>query len=198
MRSRFLESLCDYLYDSMRPRILHEQRLEALCELCTVLGAMMALDSEAIGDDDDDDDDFAGDAADSSIVVSGSSPVPPPQKATLGRLRFSTLLQTIQQDAQTRLVFRAQAVIQSDVLHFVPSVDDLKFPEILEEHKNEGLTLWTEDERLREAEVGGFRVPREQVQKTWYATLRRTVWVLSKLNTYVNVSSVMLQITTRC
>jgi hypothetical protein len=177
----------------MRPRILHEQRIEALCELCTVLGAMMALDSEAI--DEDDDDEFAGDAAtvaaETSLALPGTSSAAT-GKATLGRLRFSVLLQTIQQDAQTRLVFRAQAVIQSDVLHFAPGPDDIDYPERLEAHKNEGLSLWTEDERLREAEVGagGFRVPREQAQKTWYATLKRTVWVLSKLNTYVNVSSI--------
>lgn len=179
----------------MRPRILHEQRIEALCELCTVLGAMMALDSEAV--DEDDDDEFAGDAAtvaaETSVTTPGASSFSPTTKATLGRLRFSVLLQTIQQDAQTRLVFRAQAVIQSDVLHFVPGPNDIDYPERLEAHKNEGLSLWTEDERLREAEVGsgGFRVPREQAQKTWYATLKRTVWVLSKLNTYVNVSSVI-------
>lgn len=144
---------------------------------------MMALDSESIADEDDD---FGDDEPSDALVSAGG---PEPMKATLGRLRFSVLLQTIQQDTQTRLVFRAQAVIQSEVLHFVPSVEDLKYPEKLDAHKDEGLTLWTEDERLRETEVGGFRMPREEVQVTWYPTLKRTVWVLSKLNTYVNVSS---------
>lgn len=179
LRSQFLESLCDYLYDSLRPRILHEPKLEALCELCTVLSAMMALDTENSADDDDDDDERVG-------TNDSASPAAP-----LGRLRFSVLLQTIQQDTQTRLVFRAQAVIQSEVLHFVPSADDLAYPDKLEAHKDGALALWTEDERLRESEVGGFRVPREEVQETWYPTLKRTVYVLSKLNTYVNVSRVV-------
>ncbi|KAK4049565.1 Golgi transport complex subunit 3 [Microbotryomycetes sp. JL201] len=172
---RFLESLCDYLYDSLRPRILHEQRLEALCELCTVLSAMMGLDSNNLDDDDDD--------PDQEVDFVGHESGP---KATVGPLRFSVLLETIQQDAQTRLVFRAQAVIQTDVLHYTPTTEDLQYPEKLERHKGQALALWTEDERLREVEVGGFRMPREEVQVTWFPTLQRTVWVLSKLNTYVN------------
>lgn len=148
---------------------------------------MMALDSESIADEDDD---FDDDGTSDALVQGGAAGVEP-MKASLGRLRFSVLLQTIQQDTQTRLVFRAQAVIQSEVLHFVPGAEDLKYPEKLDAHKDEGLTLWTEDERLRETEVGGFRMPREEVQVTWYPTLKRTVWVLSKLNTYVNVRSLL-------
>jgi hypothetical protein len=148
---------------------------------------MMALDSESSADDDDDsgDDEEYPREANTSNAQGRIEPV----KASLGRLRFSVLLQTIQQDTQTRLVFRAQAVIQSEVLHFVPTADELQYPEKLQAYKNEGLALWTEDERLRESEVGGFRLPREEVQITWYPTLKRTVWVLSKLNTYVNVRS---------
>ena len=173
--SSFLENLCDDLYDSLRPRILHEPKLEVLCELCTVLTAMMALDTSRTAEEDDDDD-----------TASLSSA---PEGGKLGRLRFSVLLQTILQDSQTRLVFRAQAVIQSEVLYYVPLPDDLAYPLKLEGHTHEGLQLWTEDERLREGmgDGPGFRLPREEAQLTWYPTLKRTVWVLSKLNTYVNV-----------
>ncbi|KAH9967673.1 hypothetical protein BGW80DRAFT_1462175 [Lactifluus volemus] len=34
----------DYLYGDLRPRILHEPRLTVLCEVCTVLQALMVLD----------------------------------------------------------------------------------------------------------------------------------------------------------
>lgn len=158
-----------------------------------MLTAMMALDTtENDADDSGDEDDFP----DRSFVTSptpsrfaGAPASLAPKNAALGRLRFSVLLQTILQDSQTRLVFRAQAVIQSEVLHYVSTPEDLRYPGKLEEHKGKGLALWTEDETLRESEVGGFRLPREEVQVTWYPTLKRTVWVLSKLNTYVNVSS---------
>lgn len=141
----------------------------------------MGLDSDAVNDDDDDPDEDLAHAE------------TPAMKASLGPLRFSVLLQTIQQDAQTRLVFRAQAVIQTDVLHYAPAAADLEYPEKLEQHRERTLALWTEDERLRESEVGGFRVPRDEVQSTWYPTLKRTVYVLSKLNTYVNVSQAKLR-----
>jgi hypothetical protein len=33
-----------------------------------------------------------------------------------------------------------------------------------------------------------FRVPNETQMKWWFPTLRRTVWVLARLNAFVNVS----------
>ncbi|GAA5892602.1 hypothetical protein JCM8208_005860 [Rhodotorula glutinis] len=166
---RFLESLCDSLYDSLRPRILHEPRLDALCELCAVLYALMALDtaSPSAPADADDDDNEGG----------------------RNDLRFAVLLQTILQDAQTRLVFRAQAVVQSEVLHFAPSPADLDYPAIIV--RSPGLkALWEEPVAVGQGggEDGGkrFRAPSEAAQATWYPTLKRTVWVLSRLNAYVN------------
>ncbi|GAA5995774.1 Golgi transport complex subunit COG3 [Rhodotorula paludigena] len=190
---RFLESLCDHLYDSLRPRILHEPRLDALCELCAVLYALMALDSSSLPSgaaaDFDDDDDVGEVGAEGAVV---------PTRAQ-STMRFAVLLQTILQDAQTRLVFRAQAVVQSDVLHYVPSAADLEYPEkLVHEDGKTPPVLWDEDELeviggsggagedgAREGK-GRFRVPREGSQKTWFPTLRKTVWVLARLNTYVN------------
>jgi hypothetical protein len=166
-----------------------------LCELCTVLSAMMALDSDGRIEDDDDDDDmdqYASVHPDSSLQLTKSpviDSVPSPASPrSLGRLRFSILLQTVLQDSQTRLVFRAQAVIQSDVLYFTPTADDLLYPEKLIATKEAGLSLWTQEEKDMEGEVSGFRAPREEAQVSWYPTLRRTVYVLSRLDTYVNVS----------
>jgi conserved oligomeric Golgi complex subunit 3 len=49
------------------------------------------------------------------------------------RLHIAPLLQMILQDAQTRLFFKAQAVVQSDIRHYVPKVGgegggDLGYP----------------------------------------------------------------------
>lgn len=197
--SQYLENLCDYLYDSLRPRILHEPKLEVLCELCTVISAMMALDADGrVGDDDDEEEErdyFPNDAALASARGSvGTLQLQQQQSSApkpLGRLRFSVLLETILQDTQTRLVFRGQAVIQSEVLYYSPTRDDLLYPDKLELHKGKQLSLWTDEERRLEGEVTGFRAPREDAQVSWYPTLQRTVWVLSKLNTHVNVSSLV-------
>jgi hypothetical protein len=53
------------------------------------------------------------------------------KKKGLGRLHISHLLQMVLQDAQTRLFFKAQAVIQSEVRYYVPKAEDLAYPEKL-------------------------------------------------------------------
>ncbi|KAM0745864.1 Sec34-domain-containing protein [Meredithblackwellia eburnea MCA 4105] len=192
---KFLETLCDHLYDSLRPRILHESKLEVLCELCTVLTAMMALDSaggladdsdtDSRDDDNDDEEGYSDDDGD-RYRVGGRG-----KRLTLPPFRFSTLLETVLQDAQTRLVFRSQAVIEAEVDRFVPSKADLDYPGILVREgggAGRGVGIeWDDDADDGDAETGkGFRVPRESEMRDWYPTLRKTVWVLSKLDSYVN------------
>jgi conserved oligomeric Golgi complex subunit 3 len=117
--SGYLENLCDYLYDDLRPRILHEPRLTALCEVCTVLQALMVLDvsgiaTSPISPSDDDDE----------LIVDLDAP----RQKGLGKLHISHLLQMVLQDAQTRLVFKAQSVIQSEIRYYSPKPEDLAYP----------------------------------------------------------------------
>lgn len=169
--SRYLETLCDHLYDSLRPRVLHEPKLEVLCELCTVLQALMALDADDEDEEHDEDE----------MTVNLRS------KDSLGHLRFATLLETVLQDAQTRLVFRAQAVMQSEVLRYSPSSEDLDYPDKLKG----GRRLSTLFPSAKDADAGTsslmFELPSSEAQSTWYPTLKKTLWVLSKLHTYVKV-----------
>jgi hypothetical protein len=44
--SNFLETLCEPLYDHLRPRIIHELQLVKLCELCTLLQTRYMRDLE--------------------------------------------------------------------------------------------------------------------------------------------------------
>lgn len=116
--SQYLENLCDYLYDDLRPRILHEPRLTALCEVCTVLQALMVLDVPHVEDDDDEDN--------LNLELDG-----PSGHRGLRTLHISHLLQMVLQDAQTRLFFKAQSVIQSEIRYYVPKAEDLAYPEKL-------------------------------------------------------------------
>jgi conserved oligomeric Golgi complex subunit 3 len=54
-----------------------------------------------------------------------------PRKKGLGRLHIGHLLQMVLRDAQTRLFFKAQSVIQSDIQHYVPKAEDLAYPDKL-------------------------------------------------------------------
>ncbi|KAG2127465.1 uncharacterized protein EDB93DRAFT_1270843 [Suillus bovinus] len=101
----YLENLCDYLYDDLRPRILHETRLTTLCEVCTVLQALMVLDVAELPEEPPDD---------GNLIVDFDQP----KSKGLGQLHISHLLQMVLQDAQTRLFFKAQSpVIFEDVAH---------------------------------------------------------------------------------
>lgn len=54
-----------------------------------------------------------------------------PQHKGLRTLHISHLLQMVLQDAQTRLFFKAQSVIQSEIRYYVPKADDLAYPDKL-------------------------------------------------------------------
>ena len=55
----------------------------------------------------------------------------PKKKKGLRRLHISHLLEMVLQDAQTRLFFKAQSVIQSEVRNYVPKGEDLNYPDKL-------------------------------------------------------------------
>lgn len=158
--SPFLETLCDYLTDSLRPRILHEPSLQTLTQVCTVVEALMVLSTEYVDSDDEED---GGDARQDGrhhhaqhalhaqhaqhaqnlydhSPTSGPAPLPrtdtdshndyrsTSRRKAEGGLHVASLLRPVLQDAQTRLVFRAQAVIASEVGRYVPKEGDLDYP----------------------------------------------------------------------
>ena len=87
-------------------------------------------DSEA-----SDDDESEHDASDDQLTVDlDSARHPPLRKERRGKgnkLHISRLLQMVLQDAQTRLFFKAQAMIQNEVRYHVPRLEDLRWPELL-------------------------------------------------------------------
>ncbi|KAF8149366.1 Sec34-like family-domain-containing protein [Crassisporium funariophilum] len=189
---QYLETLCDLLYDDLRPRILHEPRLTVLCEVCTVLQALMVLDASSApsiasstSEDDDDEEDDTDSSSEETSKADDELTVNLDEKPSgkLGRrLHISHLLKMVLQDAQTRLFFKAQAVIQSEIRHFVPKAEDLAYPDMLL-----GANKPLSGPELREKESVSqiFRVPSLDKQDTWYPTMRRTVWVLAQLHDFV-------------
>jgi conserved oligomeric Golgi complex subunit 3 len=59
------------------------------------------------------------------------SPTDAPRRKGLGRLHIKPILQLVLQDAQTRLLFKTQAVIQSDIRLYTPKNNDLDYPDKL-------------------------------------------------------------------
>lgn len=94
----FLESICEPLYDHLRPRIIHENRISKLCSLVTLLQTRYLHDEEEDGIPD------------------------------LNQLDFSILIQPALEDAQSRLVFRAQAILRDEIEFYKPKPEDLDYP----------------------------------------------------------------------
>lgn len=206
----FLETLCDYLYDSLRPRILHETKLEVLCELCNVIQALISLDGDGEDEDAASDEgrpEAGGDAQyavvpdDSSFNLSMATVTEAGLIKAGPKMRFSELLGTVLQDAQTRLVFRAQYVMEAEVLNYAPRPEELDYPSMLVESRGKGkgkestsLAQWQKENGgcnamgvVEEDGVTVFKLPPEEIMASWYPTLKKMLWVLSRLHSYVNV-----------
>ena len=82
-------------------------------------------DDDADRSEDDDDDDV------DELTIDLDNPHPKGKGKVGRRLHISHLLQMVLQDAQTRLFFKAQSVIQSDIRYYVPKAEDLAYPDIL-------------------------------------------------------------------
>jgi conserved oligomeric Golgi complex subunit 3 len=95
----FLEAICEPLYDSVRPRVIHENKLPKLCQLCSLLQTRYMNDPEE------------------------EAEVPDPTQ-----LDFAILVQPILEDTQTRLVFRTQAILRDEIENFKPRPEDLDYP----------------------------------------------------------------------
>ena len=171
----FLESICEALFDQLRPRIVHEHQILKLCELCTL------LQTQYFRDIDDE-----------------------PEEQMQGQFDFSILIQPALEDAQTRLVFRALAVLRDDIETFKPKAADLDYPA-----RNKGVPLsgskangpltsgrreslsHRKDQQLDDDEAlanGKFGFNLEASHQNWYPTLRKAVWLLSRIYRLVNVS----------
>ncbi|KIJ49534.1 hypothetical protein M422DRAFT_160832 [Sphaerobolus stellatus SS14] len=189
----YLESLCDYLFDDLRPRILHEPRLTTLCEVCTVLQALMIVNLPPSSFSDitdfpagtDSHNDINADAdSESEFYLQQQEPQSNGGKG-LAKLHIQPLLQLVLQDAQTRLLFKAQAVMESEIRVYKAKAEDLAYPDkLIGKGPKSGLELTERDPHPPKL----FNLPSAEEQATWYPTLRRTVWVLSQIHEFVHLN----------
>ncbi|OLL24999.1 Conserved oligomeric Golgi complex subunit 3 isoform B [Neolecta irregularis DAH-3] len=86
-------------------------------------------------------------------------------------LDFGRLIRSVLQDAQTRVIFRTQQTIEKDIRKFMPTEPDLDYPAKLFERKQ----IQQDDE---------FDISHLLIG--WYPTMRKSVWILSKIYRLVN------------
>lgn len=136
--SSFLEGLCDHLYDHLRPRVLHEMELTTLCDVCTVLQGLMIADVDDLDDPETPyappSESYFPHASPSGSLALQRYPSFEPEAAIqphrpAGRFHAGKLLEMILKDVQTRMIFRSQTIMRSDVASYVPRGDDLDYPD---------------------------------------------------------------------
>lgn len=174
----FLEAVCEPLYDHLRPRIIRETQILKLCELCTLLQTRYFKDPEE-----------------------------EPELVDPNQLDFGSLILPALEDAQTRLVFRAQAILRDDIENFKPKPEDLDYParngsSSLSGVVSNGPATSGRKNSISEAlpkdpvivddgEGGKFDFNLDVSFQGWYPTLRKAIWLLSRIYRLVNVSDVI-------
>ena len=175
----FLETICEPLYDYLRPRTIRETQLPKLCEMCTLIQARYMEEPEEESMDE----------------------------ATM-QLDFGSLVHPALEDSQTRLVFLSLAVLRDDIERFKPKADDLNYPARnrnvpLSGTKANGPALSGRKSSVK-APVTPVSEPNKAVNgdnnddldgydsqdtfQGWYPTLHKAIWLLSKIYRLVNVS----------
>ncbi|KAI9489876.1 Sec34-like family-domain-containing protein [Zychaea mexicana] len=185
----FLDLLTSYLYDHLRPRIIHENNISVLSELCSIF-QMYVLRDETFTEGDHSDND--------------SRP----------KLEFGHLIQNVLEDSQGRLVFRAQTYIDNDIQKYQPKQEDyeihappdnsMKTSIVLEGSKANAplqnteipATLPIEEDTQSDTQSMKDRSEKQNLSvstsdsplgqgtdstRGWFPTLQKTLWILSKL-----------------
>ena len=180
----FLENLCEVMYDYLRPRIIHETKLEKLCELCAMIqGRYMDVESEEENDEED-------------VRSSREGSIANGRLSSGRKLDFGSLVQPGLQDAQTRLVFLALNVLRDGIENYRAKPEDLDWPK--------GTSIATSNGIKKGPTLSGKRnaTPTAKTETTedaeslfkdgsittqsWYPTLPKAIWLLRRIYRLVN------------
>ena len=153
-----MDPLCMLLYDVMRPALVALRDIDVLCELAYVLCTEILQQQQQQG-----------------------------QQQGNGALLHPVLGRMLG-DIQERLTYRAQAFIRENVAGFVPTPEELKYPDILLvlDDKKDG----TDDSTAVEGEETALLSQQQQEKKErpssesyhgWYPPVQRSLLLLSKL-----------------
>ncbi|KAI8090069.1 Sec34-like family-domain-containing protein [Gilbertella persicaria] len=175
----YLDLLTSHLYDYLRPRIIHENDIGTLSELCNVFLMYVMQDEN----------DFVVGIIDDRNEV-----------------KFGHLIQNILEDTQARLVFRAQMFIQSDIQNYQTkpqdfeivrskpkTEEDKKTSVVLDPNVSTTATLAVTSEDASDTQSiqsnrSNLLSEGNDSSSGWFPTLQKTLWLLSKLYRSVQTS----------
>lgn len=167
----FLESIMEPFYDYLRPRTIHETQLVKLCELCTLIQTRYMEEEEEEYE---------------------------PVESV--RLNFPNLILPALEDAQTRLVFLTLAILRDEIEYYKPKPEDLDYASrhrrpsesektgpVLSGKKTTNGPMMIPAGLEDEEGDSRWAFNAEAAFKDWYPTLRKAIWLLSKIYRLVNV-----------
>ncbi|KAI4335148.1 hypothetical protein L6164_013821 [Bauhinia variegata] len=131
-----MDPLSTYLYDTLRPKLIHETDIDFLCELVDTLKV------EVLGEQH--------------------------SRRTESLAGLHPTFERILADVHERLTFRARTHISDEIANYIPSDEDLDYPEKLKR------TVASKSEV-------NFADDNQDIFKTWYPPLEKTLSCLSKL-----------------
>jgi conserved oligomeric Golgi complex subunit 3 len=105
------------------------------------------------------------------------------------QLDFGVIIQPALQDAQSRLVFRTENLIINEIKNFAPKDRDLDYPRLL--HITSGYAPTSPVADIQSPVGATEYFDSGLLFQGWYPTLRKSIWILSKIYRLVNVSSSM-------
>jgi hypothetical protein len=169
-----LFELCNTMYNYLRPFLIHELELDVLCQLIAVIQEETA----ALG--------AAAAPSDNPSQVPDTSGV------------IGMVLSRLVQDAQERLIFCAITLIRDEVEEYKPAPEDLDYPQRLRANSkpSDMGTAPTDAADVGVAEPGtavetAGTPPSDAAQgelfASWYAPLRSTLMILSKIYRAVDI-----------
>jgi len=103
------------------------------------------------------------------------------------QLDFGNLIQPALQDAQSRLVFRTENLIINEIQNFTPKDADLDYPKLLHESGKVDPTSPKSSDKDVTPTLSGEYFDSDVLFQGWYPTLRKSIWILSKIYRLVNV-----------
>ncbi|OJD34630.1 golgi complex component cog3 [Diplodia corticola] len=166
----FLESIMEPFYDYLRPRTIHETQLVKLCELCTLIQTRYMEEEEEEYE---------------------------PVESV--RLKFADLILPALEDAQTRLVFLTLSILRDEIEYYKPKPEDLDYHSrnrkpseadqtgpVLSGKKTTNGPMMIPAGLEDEDGDSRWAFNAEAAFRDWYPTLRKAIWLLSKIYRLVN------------
>lgn len=103
------------------------------------------------------------------------------------QLDFGQLIQSTLQDTQNRIAFRTSAVIRDEIERFIPKPEDLDYPgKCARSRRRSSAASGSQSPLANDPAVVEGVFDTETMFTGWYPTLRKCIWLLSKIYRLVN------------